>query len=40
VSSELFLQSFVSVTAGIAIAATFGAYLWRRGLRAYTGTGA
>jgi ABC-2 type transport system permease protein len=40
VSNELFQQSLVSVTAGIAVIGLFGAFLWRRGLRAYTGTGA
>lgn len=40
IGTELFLQSLVSVTGGIAVMGCVGAYLWRKGLRAYTGTGA
>lgn len=34
------LQSFVSITLGLMVAGLFAMWLWRRGLRAYTGTGA
>lgn len=38
--TELVLQSFVSITLGLAVAGLLAWTLWRRGLRAYTGTGA
>lgn len=38
--TELVMQSFVSVTAGIAVIGMLGHLLWRRGLLLYTGTGA
>lgn len=37
---EFLWQSWLSVTAGIVIFGLFGRFLWRRGLHAYTGTGA
>jgi len=36
----LVLQSLVSVTCGIAVAGVFANFVWWRGMRAYTGTGA
>ncbi|MBX3020920.1 MAG: ABC transporter permease [Bdellovibrionales bacterium] len=40
IGHELFMQSFLSITAGTVVAGGMGVWLWRRGLRAYTGTGA
>lgn len=37
---DLVLQSFVSVSIGIIFVGMFAMWIWRRGLRAYTGTGA
>lgn len=37
---EFLFQSWISVTVGIAVFAVIGRLLWRRGLHAYTGTGA
>lgn len=33
-------QGFVSITIGLVVVNLFGAWIWRRGLRAYVGTGA
>jgi ABC-2 type transport system permease protein len=40
VDTALMLQSFISVTAGLAVTLTLAYFLWWRGLRSYTGTGA
>ncbi len=37
---ELLLQGFMSVAAGILVMGLFAAWIWRTGVRAYTGTGA
>jgi ABC-2 type transport system permease protein len=40
VGPDYLMQSFVSLTCGIAVFGGVGAVLWRRGVRSYTGTGA
>lgn len=40
VSETLFLQSWASVSIGILLTGVLGRWLWQRGLRAYSGTGA
>lgn len=40
VETAAVLNGFVSVTVGLVIVNAFGAFLWKRGLRVYTGTGA
>ena len=39
-NDTLFWQSWVSVATGILVVGSFGAWIWRQGLRMYTGTGA
>lgn len=40
IGHELFLQSWLSVAAGIVTVGLFASFVWRRGLKAYAGTGA
>ena len=40
IATPLVMQSFVSVTGGIVVIGLLGHFLWWRGIRAYTGTGA
>jgi ABC-2 type transport system permease protein len=40
VSSELFWQSFISVFVGILLAGIFAKFMWTKGLKSYSGTGA
>jgi len=40
IGHDLWAQSFLSITAGIAVTAILGRFLWFRGLRTYSGTGA
>jgi ABC-2 type transport system permease protein len=40
VGHDLLIQSFVSLTAGIAVMSGVGYVLWHKGMRTYTGTGA
>jgi ABC-2 type transport system permease protein len=40
ISSELFWQSFISITLGILFIGAIARFLWRRGLQNYAGTGA
>jgi ABC-2 type transport system permease protein len=40
VGPELFRQSLLSVSVGIAVMGVVAVFMWKKGLRAYTGTGA
>lgn len=39
-SAELITQGFISVTLSLAVTSFFSAWLWKKGLQSYTGTGA
>jgi ABC-2 type transport system permease protein len=40
IGSEMVVQGFVSVTVWLVLVNLFGAWLWKKGLRSYAGTGA
>jgi ABC-2 type transport system permease protein len=40
IGNDLLMQSFLSITAGLACAGAVGYLLWQSGIKSYTGTGA
>lgn len=40
IDTPLFLQTFVSITVGLAVMGALASVMWKRGVREYTGTGA